>query len=221
MATPFTALGSGNGFSQCLNTISLPPENVVLNPPTLAETMSAYWNVDSISFGGASFDPTNEPKDLICTPSANQGSDTNIIQNTSTRYEAYSVSISHPYKIDDNGTINYVHGLVFQYDNNTFNIFSGGFQAYTNVTYRSTFYRNNSIPYVCNPVYYGSPPYIVGYNAEERIVTATSVTISGIPFVKVVTQYFSEGDYSANPSCPPFSANPVTSSTPSITLHTY
>ena len=218
MATPFTALGSGNGFSQCLNTISLPSQRTVLNPPTLAETMSAYWNVDSISFGGASFDPTNEPKDLICTPSANQGTDVNIIQNTSTRYEAYSVTISHPYKVDDAGTIDYVHGLTFSYDNFTF---SGSLLAYTTVLYTSTFYLNNPSAYVCNPVYYGSPPYIVGYNAEQRNVTATSVTISGIPFVKVVTQYFSDGDYSANPSCPPFFANPVTSLTPSIALHTY
>jgi len=218
MATPFTALGSGNGFSQCLNTISLPSQRTVLNPPTLAETMSAYWNVDSISFGGASFDPTNEPKDLICTPSANQGSDQNFIQDTSTRFEAYTVNISHPYKVDDGGTIDYVHGLSFSYYNWTF---SGSLLAYTTVIYTSTFYSNNPSAYVCTPEYAGSIPYLVGYVAEQRNVTATSVTISGIPFVKVVDQYFQDGDYSANPSCPPFFANPVTSLTPSITLHTY
>ena len=70
--------------------------------------------------------------------------------------------------------------------------------------------------------YYGAPPYqLIGYTSLQRNVTASSVTISGIPFVKVVVEDFTDGDYSANPSCPPFFANPATSLTPVINLHTY
>ena len=112
-AAPFTALGKGNGFNQCLNTIDLRENRVILNPPTLAQTMSAYWNIDSVSFGGAEFDPTNEPKDLICTPTANQGTDLNTIQDSSTRFEQYVVVIGSPFRVNDveEDEIYYVHNL--------------------------------------------------------------------------------------------------------------
>lgn len=52
MAQSFTALGKGNGFNRCLAEIDLNGLNkTILNAPTLEQTMNAYWNFDSATFG--------------------------------------------------------------------------------------------------------------------------------------------------------------------------
>ena len=80
MAESFETLGAGNGFSSCLQKI--PAIQVLnqelLNPPSLEQTMQAYWNFDSATFGGATFNPDNEPKDLICNESLNAVSYTHL-----------------------------------------------------------------------------------------------------------------------------------------------
>lgn len=219
MATPFTALGEGNGFPFCLNTFNLPSGGVIQNAPDLGQTMSAYWNFDSGSWGGASFDPTNEPSDLICNNNNNLGTDYNYISND----EYYSVSNSFPFKLDDNGNLEYLHGISFRYYKivNT----ASGFHLLT-VKYQSPYYVVDSYPYVCEPTYYspygGGTPYIIGYVAAEKIQTVSYVTISGIPFLKEVTKEFAAADYSSNPSCPlvgTYPSEPTT--TPTLNLHTY
>ena len=218
-ADSFTALGRGNGFSQCLNTINLPENSVILNPPTLEQTMSAYWNIDSVSFGGAEFNPTNEPKDLICTPTANQGTDLNSIQNSSTRIEQYVVSIGNPFRINDveEDEIYYGHGLNFSYSNYSFSVplSGGGFaDIFTDVIYTSTLYHDNASAYDCSPPA-GS---IYDYGADETKLEVSEVTIEGIPFVKILGQSFFGNKDNA---CPTAQFNPGTDLVPSITLHTY
>jgi hypothetical protein len=223
-ATPFTALGKGNGFNQCLNTFDLRENRVILNPPTLAQTMSAYWNIDSVSFGGAEFDPTNEPKDLICTPTANQGTDLNTIQDSSTRFEQYVVVIGSPFRVNDveEDEIYYVHNLGFEYNNYSLSVpLSGGGVAdiFTDVIYTSTLYHNNAIAYDCSPAYYhGSIAY---YGADETKLEVSEVTIEGIPFIKILRQQFSGTGANAASGCPIAQFNPGTDLVPSITLHTY
>jgi hypothetical protein len=223
-ATPFTALGRGNGFNQCLNTIDLRENRVILNPPTLAQTMSAYWNIDSVSFGGAEFNPTNEPKDLICTPTANQGTDLNTIQDSSTRFEQYVVSISSPFKVNDveEDEIYYAHNLYFEYNNYSLSapLSGGGFaDIFTDVIYKSTLYHNDASAYACSPGYYhGSIAY---YGADETKLEVSEVTIEGIPFIKILRQQFSGTGANAASGCPIAQFNPGTDLVPSITLHTY
>jgi hypothetical protein len=224
-ADSFTALGRGNGFSQCLNTIDLRENRVILNPPTLEQTMSAYWNIDSVSFGGAEFDPTNEPKDLICTPTANQGTDINSIQNSSTRIEQYVVSIGNPFRINDveEDEIYYAHNLNFQYNNYSFNSISRGDASnadiFTDVIYTSTLYHDDAIAYACSPSYYhGSIAY---YGADEIKLEVSEVTIEGIPFIRTFRQSFSGTSANAASGCPIAEFNPGTDLVPSITLHTY
>lgn len=217
-AIPFNALGRGNGFSQCLNTINLPENRVILNPPTLAQTMSAYWNIKSVSFGGAEVEPGNEPKDLICTPTANQGTDLNTIQDSSTRFEQYVASIAHPFKIKDvaEDKIHYVHGLNFQYNNYSFSVPLGGAFAdiFTDVIYQSTIYHDNARAYNC--ILAGE-----SYIADEIKLEVSEVTIEGIPFIKILRQeFFGAGDGAEN-GCPAAEFNPGTGLEPSITLHTY
>ena len=219
MATPFTALGEGNGFPFCLNTFNLPSGGIIQNAPDLGQTMSAYWNFDSCSWGGASFDPTNEPSDLICNDNDNLGDDINNISND----EYYVVSNSLPSKVDDNGNVEYLHGISFEYSKT---VYTGTVFHRLTVNYQSTYYIDDSYPYVCEPTYYspygGGPPYIIGYAAFEKIITASNVTISGIPFLKVVTKEFSGSDYSANPSCPIVGTYPLEpTTTPTLNLHTY
>ena len=73
-AQPFNALGKGNGFNRCLTTRTVSGNNI-LNPPTFEQVVGAYWNFHSASFSGASFEPGNEPRDLICTERAAFGND--------------------------------------------------------------------------------------------------------------------------------------------------
>ena len=219
MATPFTALGAGNGFPFCLNTLNLPSGGIIQNAPDLEQTMSAYWNFDSGSWGGASFDPTNEPGDLICNNNDNLGDDINNISND----EFYVVSNGFPSKVDDNVNVEYLHGIQFYYFNE---VPTGtGFHRLT-VSYQSTYYIDDSYPYECDPTYYypygGGPPYIIGYAASEKIITASDVIISGIPFLKIVTKEFFGTDYSTNPSCPTVGTYPLEpTTTPTLNLHTY
>ena len=223
-ADSFTALGRGNGFSQCLNTIDLRENRVILNPPTLEQTMSAYWNIDSVSFGGAEFNPTNEPKDLICTPTANQGTDLNTLQDSSTRFEQYVVSIGNPFRINDveEDEIYYAHNLNFQYNNYSFSVplSGGGFaDIFTDVIYTSTLYHDQASAYDCSPAYYhGSIAY---YGADETKFEVSEVTIEGIPFIKILAQSFSGTSANAASGCPIAQFNPGTDLVPSITLHTY
>ena len=219
MAQSFTALGKGNGFPFCLNARNLPSNGIIQNAPDLEQTMSAYWNFDSGSWGGASFDPTNEPSDLICNNNDNLGDDYNNISSN----EYYVVSNSFPAKVDDNGNVEYVHGISFQYSKTVF--LNPGVRNLT-VRYQSTYYIDNAYPYVCEPIYYypygGGNPYLIGYTATERIKTVSNVAISGIPFLKVVTKFFSSSDYSANPSCPLVGTYPSEPTTiPTLNLHTY
>ena len=218
-ADSFTALGKGNGFSQCLNTIDLRENRVILNPPTLAQTMSAYWNIKSVSFGGAEFEPGNEPKDLICTPTANQGFDLNTLQDTSFRFEQYAAGIGNPSRINDveEKEIYYAHNLFFEYNNYSLSVplGGGGFaDIFTDVKYQSTIYHDDAIAYACLPPA-GS---IYTYSADETQLVVSEVTIEGIPFIKILTHSFFG---IADDFCPTTQFNPGTGLEPSITLHTY
>jgi hypothetical protein len=216
-ATEFATLGKGNGFSQCLTTSSLSTGNVILNPPTLQETASAYWNIESVSFGGATFEPGNEPRDLICTPTANVGENYNILQDGSNRREHYLASIRFPKKVEDvaNSELYYVHGIYFEYSNYTFN---NGLDMYTDVIYQSSYYRDNESAYSCYLIDHG------GGNereATETTLDVSEVTIEGIPFVKTVSKSFYSYGNSASSSCPSSQFNSETTLEPSLTLHTY
>jgi hypothetical protein len=223
MATPFATLAFGNGFPFCLSTQILTGLGYVFqNVPTLEETMKAYWNIDSVSFGGATFDPTNEPKDLICNPDDNIGSDTNIISSTPSGIEYYSAIISRPKYVTIDSETKLQHGISFVYEN----IFSGSVFQNTSVVYQSSRYRDNAIPYQCDPIFYkpykGGTPYQVGNDAVQANQTITNVTIGGIPFVKRVSQYWTEAVYgNPPPACPSANFLPVPSATPTLTLHTY
>ena len=168
----------------------------VQNAPTLEQTMNSYWNLDSISFAGASFDPTNEPKDLICNPNDIRGSDVDVVQSDpfGNLREAYSVSVTIPSIVVDGSNLHFNHGLSMGY--NFFELIEG--QSETrfegiDVGYSSTIaYPEETQDTGCQPVYYGSPGnyYIIGYERSIQISTNTNVTINGIPFIKNVTQTF-------------------------------
>lgn len=224
MATAFKTLGFGNGFPFCLSTQVLTLSGYSFqNVPTLEETMKAYWNIDSVSFGGATFDPTNEPKDLICNPDDNIGNDTNIISSTPSGAEYYAVAIQRPRYVTIGSETQLQHGISFVYEN----IFSGGglFQN-TSVVYQSSYYRDTASAYQCDPIYYkpskGATPYQIGNSASQSNQSISNVTIGGIPFVKIITQYWDEGVYGTPPpACPSVNFLPVPSATPTLTLHTY
>tara|TARA_R110000751_G_scaffold280168_1_gene382647 strand:- start:1053 stop:1715 length:663 start_codon:yes stop_codon:yes gene_type:complete len=220
MAAPFKAFGKGNGFNRCLNDISV---NQVLNAPSLSQTMNAYWNFDSATFGSATFDPDNEPKDLICDEDANRGSE---IAYGSNNLSTFSVGNTIPAKC--NGDI-YIHGINFQYvafDNIGFQ----RDQSIIIVDYRSTVASAAINTYDCETLRAGTTygdTYTIGkVTTAYKTFASTAVNISGIPFVKTVSHEFYGERYddpvgSGNAPCiTPFYL-PEPTELPSISFHTY
>lgn len=216
MATEFSTLGKGNGFPFCLYERTPSGTPTVQNEPTLAETMSAYWNIDSITFGTASFDPNNEPKDLICSPDDVVGYDLSYVQNTPNYIEYYEVTIGRPSISIVSGQKYLNHGLscdYFYYSNQ--NIPGGGIFTYNAITYTSTItYPLTQIPYTCNSV-------PLGFNFDQQQETKTTETISGIPFNVVKSQSVGGYDYGTSPSCQTLTYYPLPTAVPQITLHNY
>lgn len=227
MATAFKTLGFGNGFPFCLVRFNLDPNRTIQNEPSLEQTMESYWNLDEINWGGAVLNPTNEPKDLICNPNDNLGSDQYIITQTTSEDEFYVVSASRPRIVVDGSNEHYYHGLSASYFYRKDTLNTGeSISQITSVSYSSTQGASNSIDDTgCQPVYYGSPPYIIGYSRTVDNYTFTNVTINGIPFVKTVRTLFDGFNYQTpttpNPSCPNPAYLPALGTTPNITLHTY
>tara|TARA_R110001592_G_scaffold51361_1_gene158023 strand:+ start:244 stop:921 length:678 start_codon:yes stop_codon:yes gene_type:complete len=222
-ATSFTALGKGNGFNRCLSSFEV-TEDQIINPVTLEEAVNAYWNFDSMSFGGASFNPDNQPKDLICNESDNRGSDENYLNPK----ELFIVNNSFPKKYNVGDKIYYAHGISFEYSTGE----SGDNpEKFTSVHYTSTVPSLN-VPEASNvcsiletSTTYGSV-YTIGKSTLAFEKNVSSVTIGGLPFVKTVSKSFYGEDYddpvgSGNATCPLASFLSETSEVPSLTLHTY
>tara|TARA_R110002020_G_scaffold43518_1_gene126366 strand:+ start:1546 stop:2253 length:708 start_codon:yes stop_codon:yes gene_type:complete len=232
-ADSFTALGRGNGFPFCLSHINLANNETILNAPDLEETMKAYWNISKLSFGGAVFEPTNEPKDLICNPDDNQGTD--VFEPSPHEYdgEFFECTLSSPFKVKDIGNDKsyYAHGIQFAY--NVFDVrqFGGDYSptgADTTTIYTSTKIRDYSSPYECENFYYstspGTPPSKAGKIARQTDQTTSSVTIGGIPFIKTIIQSWDEiafDEPDAPASCPSADFINPTTVLPSIAFHTY
>tara|TARA_R110001632_G_C11302952_1_gene413935 strand:- start:592 stop:1269 length:678 start_codon:yes stop_codon:yes gene_type:complete len=225
MATAFTAFGKGNGFPFCLGKISIggtyPSKYALGNTTTLEQTMNAYWNFDNASFGEASFDPVNEPKDLICNPYDNLGFDRVGVANSEAEY---TVEHNKPVLVVDGNSTYYSHGIKFSYYDVAY---PGGNPGvyYSEINYTGGWYVDNTDPYECTTIYKTpsphSPPFPYGKDAGETTVTATNVTISGLPFKKLIIQSWYES--TGSDICPTsqgiFPSLP--SELPTLNFHTY
>jgi len=218
-ATQFTALGKGNGFNRCLTNTTV---NQVLNAPTLKQTMAAYWNFDSATFGEATFNPNNKPKDIICDEFANRGDDFVFDSGDNAYHLAYHVI---PAKC--NGNI-YIHGIGFTYQQGQTSV--EGHQSIIVVDYRSTVAAIASDTYDCETLYTstsGGGSYSYGKSTTaEKTLASTSVDIDGFPFVRTVYHEFYGETYddpvgSGNAPCltPFYLPEPTT--LPSLSFHTY
>jgi len=227
MAESFETLGAGNGFSSCLQKI--PAIQVLnrelLNPPSLEQTMQAYWNFDSATFGGASFNPDNQPKDLICNASANVGS--NVDGDSRPGYPGeFFVRNSLPTIFFKDGVKYYKHGISMSFSaTNDAALVGGGSSSSTFVIYSSSLYVVDQYlsPYSCVDETFGEPPdpEVIGKSASERTQTISSVTIGGIPFIKNVIKSFGGAAYNGPGTSCPTPNFPAEPSTPTLTLHTY
>tara|TARA_R110000787_G_scaffold101458_2_gene206960 strand:+ start:1874 stop:2536 length:663 start_codon:yes stop_codon:yes gene_type:complete len=220
MATPFTALGKGNGFNRCLTNTTV---NEVLNAPTFEQAANAYWNFDSATFGGATFDPSNEPKDLICDETANRGSDSYYDSSGDGAY--FGVSHGIPRKC--NGNI-YIHGISFSYVSSSTT--DEGHQSIIFVDYKSTVASAASSTYDCETLTTGTTygdTYSIGKaTTAYKTLASTAVDIDGFPFVKTVYHEFYGETYddpvgSGNAKCLTAIYLPEPSVLPSLSFHTY
>ena len=214
-ATPFTAIGKGNGFNSCLIHTDITGGNeTLLNVPTLAETMNAYWNFKKVTFGSATFEASHEPMDLICNPSNNIGGD--LSGDFTAQSALPSIYVKDEVKY-------YAHGISMSFFNRRITELNNGQQtSTTSITYSSTIYTPSQSlsPYTCTTITAGEDQEPVGKGASEKTETVSSVIISGIPFIKHVTKTFSGEAYgSPLPSCPTGSyPDPVD---PTLELYTY
>mgnify|MGYP001210917346 CR=1 FL=1 len=211
IAKSFKALGAGNGFPFCLAKFSGTANNEYFKvgaAPTLEETMNAYWNFDSASWDEAEFDPTNEPKDLVGTPTANVGGDTDYTAGEGPRsVQYYRVQNSKPrIYVEPDGTEHYCHGISISYEKHVdFSTeYPIGGEDFIYVNYASTVHSASGIPYGCgdetaswgtNFGPSGSQSSVFSYtigksSSETELVSANAVTIQGLPFVKTVVKGF-------------------------------
>jgi len=227
-ATSFTTLGKGNGFSSCLKELEIEDNQILLNPPSLAETMNAYWNFNNASWGGASFNPDNEPKDLICDETLNIGVGA-AGSSSPNQGGSFSVSNALPKFFFRDGVKYYKHGISMSFSARTRIEENNGVKdSEIGVNYFSGLYveDSNLYPYSCTDIIFGEPPSdeVIGKEASEKTQSFSQVTISGIPFIKEVFTLFDGEAYrddpdSALPQCP--SPSYVDPGTPTLTLHTY
>jgi|DEB0MinimDraft_12_1074336.scaffolds.fasta_scaffold20857_3 hypothetical protein len=232
MAESFETLGAGNGFSSCLEKI-IPGDKTLLNPPSLEQTMQAYWNFDSVTFGGATFSPNNEPKDLICNESANVGFAADGDGRPGFPAE-FTVKNSLPTFFFKNGVKYYKHGIEMTFAQRNVQALSNGYQqSNISISYVSSLFTDNREEqdgYQCITDFFGPPgeEEPVGKVASDSSLTVSSVTISGIPFIKLVGKGFAGSNYASIvdgkigplPPCPTpnYADDP---GTPTLNFHTY
>tara|TARA_R110000823_G_C15809081_1_gene488000 strand:+ start:232 stop:924 length:693 start_codon:yes stop_codon:yes gene_type:complete len=230
MAQSFTALGKGNGFPFCL-TETVTDNKILLNPSSLAETMNAYWNFDNASWGGASFNPNNEPKDLICgdaTLNVGSGVAGNIAPNQGGGFEVRNALPTFFY-ID--GVKYYKHGISMAfYAVTRTEEYNSEQNSSIQVLYFSSLYSVESdlVAYGCGVDEFcveEDQCFDIGRSAFEKTQSISSVTISGIPFIKRVVKSFNGTFFKDNPDDPlppcPTASYPSDPGTPTLTLHTY
>tara|TARA_R110000796_G_C14414268_1_gene419134 strand:- start:31 stop:705 length:675 start_codon:yes stop_codon:yes gene_type:complete len=224
MAETFETLGAGNGFSSCLAVNNKNSDQIVLNPPSLEQTMSAYWNFLSATFGGATFAPGNEPKDLICNPNANTGGNSNG-DSSPNQNGLFAVSHGIPTIFVVDGVKYYNHGIGMTFNAvNTSTNGGAGQSSRVSVVYQSTIYQegDNLSAYECVNETAGEPPEIIGKSAYEKTQDVSSVTISGIPFIKIVEKTFSGTLFNGlSGPCPLSNYPSIPSGDPTLALHTY
>tara|TARA_R110001592_G_scaffold16735_2_gene71063 strand:+ start:1362 stop:2060 length:699 start_codon:yes stop_codon:yes gene_type:complete len=229
-ADSFTALGKGNGFPICLPIKEMADDEIIFNDPTLKETMDAYWNFKSVTFGGATFEPDNEPKDLICDQTLNVGSDRSGNPGPNENGQ-FIVSNAVPQIFFDEEKVKYYkHGIKMSFTARTLvEDSSAGERSKSStiiVNYFSALYTGEeNEPYTCvDETFQG---HVVGKSASERTQTISSVTISGIPFIKEVIKIFNGTAFRDSdpddpiPPCPTSDGYPGEPGLPTLNLHTY
>ena len=227
MAESFATLGDGCGFPVPLTEFNAGANQIVLNAPTLEQTMNAYWNFKSATFGAATFEPGNEPKDLICNSSANLGS-AGSGDSSPNQGGSFTVRNSLPTIFYSGGVKYYRHGIrMYFFATTSVEENGGGRGSSIYVDYFSALYTEQTnpapYPYSCTDETYcpeGIPPcMVIGKSAGELTQTQSSVTIGGIPFIKQITKSFGGTFYDVL-VCPQ-SDYPAEPDAPSLTLHTY
>tara|TARA_R110002153_G_scaffold23542_1_gene76135 strand:- start:293 stop:991 length:699 start_codon:yes stop_codon:yes gene_type:complete len=229
MAEPFATLGDGCGFPEPLTEFDA-GNGIVLNAPTLEQTMNAYWNFKSATFGAATFEPGNEPKDLICNQNANVGSASSG-DGQPNQGGSFTVRNSLPAIFVSGGVKYYKHGIRMYFQASTSVEENGGGRGSSiYVSYFSALYTVQTSPalqpYSCYDETYcpeGIPPcMVIGKGASEVTQTQSSVTIGGIPFIKQISKSFGGTFYPSSPPGPcPQRDYPAEPGAPSLTLHTY
>jgi len=224
MAQSFTALGKGNGFPFCLTEVNVSDNAILSNAPTLEQTMNAYWNFKSATFGGATFEPGNEPKDLICSPDANVGSARSGDDSPNQGGE-FTVRNSRPSIYYFGGVKYYRHGIKMSFGaSNVSEENGGGRGSLLQIDYFSGLYIGTTplYGYECIDETFGEPPDppVIGKSAGERTESFTAVTIGGIPFVRRIFKSFGGSYYGDGVPCPARNY-PAEPGTPTLNLHTY
>lgn len=215
-ATPFSALGAGNGFPFCLTKVNVSLYEYV-NPMTLEQAMKFRWNSYSVEMS-ASYNPVGDPfNGNVSNPTVDDRIDNGTDENPSgyqvgDREPAKRVcgSVGRSYKSQDSDEY-YAVGVVFfatgsverLYDGDTTdegNFIGYGFNgriadAYAGEEgpeYQTVGSRTMLFSYAelkSDPIFWWFE-----WSIMTDPDTVTSVTLDGIPFIKAEWTSFIDGD---------------------------
>ena len=216
-ATPFNAIGAGNGFPSCLSKVDVSSYEYV-NPMTLEQAMKFRWNSYSVEMS-ASYNPVGDPfNGNVSNPTVDDRIDNGTDENPSgyevgDRDPAKRVcgSVGRSYETQDDGSPYYSVGVLFfatgsverLYDGDTTdedNFIGYGFNgriadAYAGedgAEYNTVGSKTMLFSYAelkSDPVFWWFEWSIM---ADPD--TVTSVTLDGIPFIKAEWTNFIVGD---------------------------
>jgi len=223
-ATPFNALGAGNGFPSCIEKVDMtqptssftwaPP---ITNPLTLNQVMSLYWNLygmvgtaavtgaDEITQSDLNIPDTDEPQDRVCpgdySDSRSLDSTGGIYNNTTQRVgvTSYIIAMYNGVTTDEGNFLGYA--------------LNSGERPFE-VAYCDAYGQGGKEVIL----FAGYVPAVTDYDSWSMlsptygvygpsVLTLTNVTYQGIPFIKA--------ELTAN------SQAPVTATITDVTLYTY
>jgi len=237
-ATPFKALGAGNGFPTSLGTpimnkLDLDYDSSSLNDVSLEVAMKHCWNIKSVTFGPFTFDltqyysnywsyPNYEPKSLASDPRLAENRSSGgryAADDTSISSEVFEISMGIGSALTVEGVRKYFHGIRLTHNN-----FSrGGYYSEIVTTYQSR--PNFTTAQVAaknvttsSPILYGEEQSYYGDHINKKEFAQSVVTIGDIPFLKTVSK---DSEANTTPADPTPSFNYPPDSAPATASFTF
>ena len=205
-ATPFKALGAGNGFPKCLSNpvgVGVDYDSLSLNDVSLEVAMEHCWNIKSVTFGPFTFDLTKthipfywtysnyEPKALASDFDVISRMGRYAADDTSNSSEVFEITMGIGAELTTGGVKKYFHGITLNHHH-----FSDESDEYAEIQTTYTSRPNFTAAQVAAKNVTTKTDILMGeeqsHEADEynqETFTQSVVTIGGLPFLKTVAKF--------------------------------